>query len=133
MRTAVDFFVGLIYGQIVIVVTAVVTLGFDGERREYLAVGALAAVIITVLAYHGAVVATDEWAYSVQALVNAGRGPVAQGLSLKLPATLEEEQKMWTLLGRLLSPEPDPETLELVDQYRVAKPTVESRARKPDG
>jgi hypothetical protein len=130
MRTAVDFFVSLMYGQIAIVLAAVVALGFDAERRAYLAFGGLAAVIIAILAYRGAVVATDEWAYSVQALVNAGRAPLAKGLSLKLPATLQEEQRMWRSLGQLLGPKPGPDMFKRLDQSRIPPATVDSKEPK---
>jgi hypothetical protein len=121
-RTAVDFFVALMYGQILIALLAVVTMGFDPERRAYLAFGVLAAVIIAIAAYRGAIAATDEWAYSVQALINAGRNPLAKGLALELPATLEEERQMWRSVGRFLGPKPAAERLKLLDQYRLTTP-----------
>jgi hypothetical protein len=131
-RTAVDFFVSLMYGQILVALLAVATMGIDPERRPYLAVGALAAVIIAIAAYRGAIAATDEWAYSVQALINAGRIPLAKGLALKLPATLEEEQQMWRTVGRFLQPKPADEKpaaerLKALDKYRLTTPEKDSK------
>jgi hypothetical protein len=128
-RTAVDFFVSLMYGQMLIALLAAVTMAFDPERRAYLAFGVLAAVMIAIGAYRGAIAATDEWAYSVQALVNAGRGPLAKGLALKLPATLGEEQQMWRSVGRFLGPKPAAERLRALDKYRLTAPGKDSKER----
>ncbi len=102
-------------------------MGFDPHRRAYLALGAFAAVIIAIAADRGAITATDEWAYAVQALINAGRNPVAKGLALKLPATLEEERQMWRPVGRFLQPSSAPERLKLLDQYRLTTPEKDSK------
>ena len=115
------------YGQIFIALPAVVIIGFDPDRRTTLAIGALVAGLIAVAAYRGAIAATDEWAYSVQALINAGRSPLAKGLALKLPATLEEEQQVWRSVGRFLRPKPAAKRLKALDEYRLTTPEKDSK------
>jgi hypothetical protein len=119
MRTAVDFFVSLFFGQLLVAVAAIATACFDPARLGWLGVGALVAVTVAILSYRGAVVTTDEWSYAVQALLNVGRRPLADALSLKLPRELEAEQDMWKLVGQFLRPKPRRATLEELDYYRV--------------
>lgn len=131
MRTAVDFFVALFYGQLVITLSAIVMLILDAERRTPLAIGGAAGLIIGIMAYRGAVVATDEWAYSVQALVNVGRLPLAKALSLRLPKDLADEQDMWRRLGRMLMPKPSSETFSSLSEYRI-QASAEEPPKKSD-
>jgi hypothetical protein len=132
LRTAVDFFVSLLYGQVVVVAAAVASIFADAERRTELGAGAIAAAAVAALAYRGAIVATDEWAYSVQALVNVGRGPLAEALSLQLPSTLAGEQDMWRLVGRFLRAKPAADVAAGLDRYRAAPAAADDDA-KPDG
>jgi hypothetical protein len=119
MRTAVDFFVGLFFGQLLVAVAAIATISFDPARLGWLGLGALVAVTVAILSYRIAVVTTDEWSYAVQALLNVGRKPLADALSLKLPRHLEAEHDMWKSVGQFLRPKPRPATLEQLDHYRV--------------
>ena len=57
--------------------------------------------------------------------------PLAKGLALKLPATLEEERQMWRSVGLVLqgprSGVPAAERLKLLDQYRLTTPEKDSK------
>jgi hypothetical protein len=132
MRTAVDFFVGLLFGQLLVALAAVATIYFDPARRGWLAFGALAAIIVAILSYRGAVVATDEWSYAVQALLNVGRSPLANALSLKLPRDVKAEQDMWKSVGQFLRPKPRQATFEQLNRYRVEVPAPEEQQIRGD-
>jgi hypothetical protein len=132
LRTAVDFFVSLLYGQVVVVAAAVASMVGDGERRTELGAGAIAAAAVAALAYRGAILATDEWAYSVQALINVGRDPLAKALSLQLPSTLAEERDMWRLVGRFLRARPAAAVAAGLDRYRIPV-TAPDDAGEEDG
>ncbi|MGW0554124.1 hypothetical protein ACWDZ6_08000 [Streptomyces sp. NPDC002926] len=99
-RTSVDFFVALLYGHAVVTVVALVSL--TAAKADPIPLVATAAVTATLIPvwYRTAVVATDEWAAAVRALVNVGRAPLAHALGLALPKGLVEERAMWTLVSK---------------------------------
>jgi hypothetical protein len=123
MRTAVDFFVGLLFGQLLVAIAAIATIYFDLARLGWLGFGTLSAVAVAILSYRGAVVTTDEWSFAVQALLNVGRKPLADALSLRLPRDVAAEQDMWRSVGRFLGPRPRQTALERLNRYRVETPT----------
>lgn len=125
MRTAVDFFVSLLFGQLLVGLATIIMLYFDPARRGWLGFGALVAIAVAILSYRGAVVTTDEWAFAVQALLNVGRKPLADAFFLRLPAVLQTEQDMWKAVGQFLRPEPRSETLGKLNRYRGAAPSPE--------
>ena len=61
--------------------------------------------------YRIAVVATDDWAGAVRAMVNLGRQPLATSIGLTLPNTIDEERVMWSLTTELAA---DPYTRETI-------------------
>ena len=94
-RANVDFFICLLYGQLLVASAAAVALlaREDGASRLIVALGL--SLIITVMSYRMAIVATDEWNAAVKALADLGRVPLATALGLVLPQTLAEEREMW--------------------------------------
>jgi hypothetical protein len=100
-RTNVDFYVCLLYGHVVVAVSAFITLGFRHGRGVSLAISGAVLIGLTVLWYRFAVAATDDWASAVRALVNLGRKPLAEALGLQLPATIKDERAMWAVVYQL--------------------------------
>jgi hypothetical protein len=118
-RMSVDFFVSLLYGHLLVTVAIAVSLAVGAVDRPWLAVPAL--LVLPVLAaiwYRLAVVATDEWAGAVRAMVNLGRLPLATSLGLSLPTKLEDERAMWQLVSELVSTRFRP-GLSALDAYRA--------------
>ncbi|MBD0745401.1 hypothetical protein [Streptomyces sp. CBMA152] len=118
-RTSVDFFVALLAGHTAVALIALATLPAASADVPLLLTTAVALGVLVPLWYRAAVTATDEWAASVRALVNAGRKPLADALGLVLPKELAEERKMWTMVSRL-SRIPFHERASALDRYRAA-------------
>jgi hypothetical protein len=101
-RTNVDFFVCLLYGHVLVAASACVALGIGSPIRPWLVVGAIIGLpLMANVWYRVAVVATDDWAGAVRAMVNLGRQPLAKSMGLTLPKTLDDERTMWTLTVEL--------------------------------
>ncbi|MFB6641587.1 hypothetical protein ACFCYF_30585 [Streptomyces chartreusis] len=99
-RTSVDFFVALLYGHAIVTVIALGSLiAPKADPVPLIVTAAMAAALIPIW-YRTAVVATDEWAAAVRALVSIGRAPLAHALGLALPKSLVEERSMWTLVSK---------------------------------
>ncbi len=100
-RTNVDFFVCLLYGGAFTTLCGlgVVAVG-QGTIRTWIAVGA--GIAIAVVCYQLAVLATDEWAAAVRALVDHGRKGVAEAFGLTIPSDLNEERLMWRAVNTLV-------------------------------
>ncbi|MFF0413488.1 hypothetical protein ACFYUY_24010 [Kitasatospora sp. NPDC004745] len=94
-RTSVDFFVALLYGHIAVAATALGGLLGPDAKADRLVLAAIVVLGATPLWYRCAVTSTDEWAAAVRAMVNVGRKPLAASMGLALPATVEEERRMW--------------------------------------
>ncbi|SFF04178.1 hypothetical protein SAMN05216251_107334 [Actinacidiphila alni] len=99
-RVNVDFFVALLYGHGLVALAAVLSLTAADPDTLPLTVAAVVLCLLIPVWYRCAVVATDEWAAAVRALVNVGRKPLAESLGLRLPADLAAERAMWTLVTR---------------------------------
>ena len=115
-RAGVDFFVAFFYGNALLMLG---TVGLFLQSRDLATtVLVLAAMAVSMfMSYHLAVRATDEWAAAVEAMVDVGRKPLADGMGLKLPATLAEERDMWRKLSRFVT-----------DRYSAASFPDEHRA-----
>lgn len=118
-RIAVDFFVCLLYGHLVIAAVAVGSLVADPRRPWQLSAGALVLCALARAWYHAAVSATDEWATAVRGMVNLGRAPLARSLGLELPRTITDERAMWTLASKVSRLPYDPRAAAL-DRYRTS-------------
>ncbi len=100
-RTPVDFFVALLYGHALLALVSLAALADDDRDVGLLTATAVIALALIPVWYRSAVVATDEWAAAVRALVNVGRRPLADALGLVLPKELAEERRMWQLVTRM--------------------------------
>jgi hypothetical protein len=100
-RTNVDFFVCLLYGGAITTLCGlgVVAVG-QWTIRTWIAIGA--GIAIAVVCYRLAVLATDEWAAAVRALIDHGRKGVADAFGLTIPSDLNEERLMWRAVNTLV-------------------------------
>lgn len=117
-RTNADFFIALLTGHAVVAAAAVAALGSARADTPLLLVTAVALGCLIPLWYRSTVVAVDEWAAAVRALVNVGRKPLAESLGLALPSDLEAERTMWGLVTKL-SRLPYSERRAALDPYRA--------------
>lgn len=58
--------------------------------------------LLAAVWYRVAVVATDDWAGAVQAMVNLGRAPLAASMGLALPRAIADEPRTWTRTAGLV-------------------------------
>ena len=101
-RTGVDFFICLLYGQLLAAVAALTSLAAPHPHYLTLLVTAIVLIALTPAWYRLAWITTDDWALAVRALVDLGRKPLAEGLGLCLPDELQQERKMWNLYCRMV-------------------------------
>jgi hypothetical protein len=94
-RATVDFFVCLLYGQLLVAVTAIVAIASGQPGRTRLAICLAVTVVVAAVSYRLAATATDEWSSAVRAVADLSRVPLAAALGLTIPDTLEEERQMW--------------------------------------
>jgi hypothetical protein len=96
-RTNVDFFVCLLYGHLLVAAAGCISLCVAIPSNPWPVVAVVIGLpLLAVIWYHIAVVATDEWAGAVRAMVNLGRQPLADSMGLELPQTLALERTMWS-------------------------------------
>jgi hypothetical protein len=101
-RTNVDFFICLLYGHLLVAASACIELIAVLPGRPWLVAGVVVGLPLAAIAwYRVAVVATDDWAGAVRAMVNLGRQPLATAMGLTLPADIGDERTMWALAARL--------------------------------
>jgi hypothetical protein len=117
-RAGVDFFVCLIYGHIIVALSAVADLAAVPDHPVGPVVAIVATVVLSFLWYRLAVSATDEWAAAVRGLVDTGRKPLAASLNLAMPRTLELERRMWQMVSRL-GRQPHSDRDSKLDQFRI--------------
>jgi hypothetical protein len=121
-RTNVDFFISPLYGHFVVALAAAVDLVAGTAGQPWTVAGALVALLVlSAIWYRVAVVATDEWAGAVRAMVNLGRRPLATALGLELPGTIDAERAMWRHTSDLVGSEYTP-GVALLDPYRTSTP-----------
>ena len=133
-RTSVDFFVCLIYGHLLVALSACVELGIGTPARPWLVAGAIIGLpLLAGIWYRVAVVATDDWAGAVRAMVNLGRQPLATSMGLKLPDTVDDERIMWSLATEFAVGPCTPETISALNKFRNSDdaPTVDRAQQAP--
>lgn len=116
-RAGVDFFVCLLYGNLLVAVVALASLGARHARGQVLLVAAAVLIVASMLWYRLAVATTDDWALAVRALVNVGRKPLAEALGLQLPDALSREREMWTRYSRFVRQPYDPDRPTKLDEF----------------
>ncbi|MFJ3714342.1 hypothetical protein [Streptomyces sp. NPDC090057] len=127
-RMSVDFFVSLLYGHLLVMAAAIVDLVIGNAVHPWLVAATIPVLLpLMMLWYRLAVVATDEWAGAVRAMVNLGRHPLAAALGLTVPKKVEEERAMWHLASDLVRTGFHA-GLAALDTYRTApgEPSTES-------
>jgi hypothetical protein len=117
-RMNVDFFICLLYGHLLVAACACAELGAGSPARPWL-VGCVAVglPLLAVVWYRVAVVATDDWAGAVRAMVNLGRQPLTASMGLALPREIEAERTMWTRTVRFVVDPYSPRAAAL-DEFR---------------
>jgi hypothetical protein len=106
-------------GHLVVAVAGLIDLCTATPADPWPLVGMIIGLpLLAILWYRIAVVATDDWAGAVRALVNLGRQPLASSLGLELPLTLARERTMWSATVSLVQGQsaPDPSAL---DEFRA--------------
>jgi len=100
-RTNVDFFVSLLYGG---AMTALLGFGAivvgEGTVRAWVAIAT--GVLIAMVCYRLAVLATDEWDAAVRGLIDHGRKGVAAAFGLTVPDDFADERLMWRAVNTLV-------------------------------
>lgn len=104
-RVPVDFAVSFVYLSALVGLISLASVLLEADAQVKLLVIAVGALSLSPIWYWLAVVSTSQWYASVQALVNLGRLPLAQAMNLQIPATLEEERRMWEALTTFVSSE----------------------------
>jgi hypothetical protein len=126
-RAGVDFFICLLYGNLLVALIALVSL--SANHAHYLALLVTAAVLTAAsfLWYRLAVVTTDDWALAVRALVDVGRKPLAISLGLNIPKELSEEREMWRRYCRFVRRPYDDHRPPNLDEFRSGRPQSVNR------
>lgn len=112
-RANVDFFVCLLYGQLLAAAIAAPLIRWTPRL-----IGVLVPLVVARLCYRLATLATDEWAASVRALADLARVPLAKALGLALPDSLEDERQMWDAVYWLERRPYSSEVSEFLAKYR---------------
>jgi hypothetical protein len=130
-RTAVDFFVCLIYLSVLFGAVALLTAFLTAGSPDWgLAVWGVVALALTRTWYGAALTGTSYWDAAVRALVDVGRKPLAGALGLRLPDKIEDERRMWSLVAAFGFYEYDSEWSGQLDPFRTA-PTEASSNQLP--
>ena len=119
-RAGVDFFVCLLYGQLLVAVASLASLGAPHAHNLTLVVTAAVLMVLTPVWYRLAWATTDDWAFAVRALVNLGRKPLAESLGLSLPRELYREREMWSRYSQMVLWPYDADRAADLDEFRVA-------------
>jgi hypothetical protein len=117
-RAGVDFFVCLLYGNLLVALVALISLSNSHAHYLTLFVTSTTLIAVSFLWYRLAVVTTDDWALAVRALVDVGRKPLATALSLNLPKELSREREMWNRYCRSVRQPYDSRRPPDLDEFR---------------
>jgi hypothetical protein len=118
-RSSTDFFVCLLFGNLVVAGSATVAAAFYPSDGVRLLTGATTGVALAFVWYRAAIASTDNWTAAVRSLINLGRKPLAERMGLKLPATIGQEQAMWKLVADLVNA-PYDDDVSAINQFRDA-------------
>jgi hypothetical protein len=132
-RAGVDFFVCLLYGNLLVAVVALISLSARGSNSLALVVTAGVAIAVTPLWYRLAVVATDDWALATRALVDVGRTSLADAVGLQIPKELTKEREMWDEYCKFVrSPYKDGRSTKLEEFRGIITPVHREQQVGPD-
>jgi hypothetical protein len=130
-RAGVDFFVCLLYGQLLVAAASLASLGAPHPHDVALAVTAAVLIVLTPVWYQLAWTTTDDWALAVRALVDLGRKPLAENLGLSLPRELDREREMWSRYCQMVLWPYDADRAPDLDEFRAAG-IITQPQEKPD-
>jgi hypothetical protein len=119
-RAGVDFFVCLLYGNLLVAATAIASLAASDAHYTTLLVTAVCATALAPLWYRLAEVTTDDWALATRALVDVARKPLAEAVGLELPKELSQEREMWRQYCRFVRRPYDGNRPQKLDEFRVS-------------
>jgi hypothetical protein len=120
-RAAVDFFVSLTFVSGAFAVANFVAF-FSIDSAPRFLIAAVVGLLAIPACYRGALSSTAYWRNTVYAVVNLGRKPLAEGLGLDLPPTLEQERTMWERVAGFSFYPFDPAWVDTLDEFRTGKP-----------
>jgi hypothetical protein len=115
-RTAVDFFISSIINLVLLATASVIVGTVQGGPAPFLV--AAIALLLAPFAYRAAVFNVLDWRYSVQALVNVSRVPLAESLGMQMPRTFEAEREMWRRWSGLVYYGPDDYYFDFLNWHR---------------
>ena len=100
-RANVDFFVCLLYvGASNALLGIIVVASGHASLRTWSAIAV--GVVVPIICYRLAILATDEWEATVRAMVDHGRIGVAAAFGFKIPVNFEAERHMWRTINTLV-------------------------------
>jgi hypothetical protein len=121
-RATVDFFVCMVYGHILLLMSAICAIAVDPGNLARPLAAIVLFVVLTPVWYLRAVASTGDWAAAVRALVELGRKPLAESLGLEMPESLEEERRMWQSVS-----------LQALRSYRDSNSSIDRFRKRPHG
>jgi hypothetical protein len=132
-RMNVDFFICLLYGHLLVAVSACIELGAGNPARPWLVAGTIIGLLVLACVwYRVAIVATDDWAGAVRAMVNLGRLPLTTSMGLALPQAIGDERAMWALAVDFVRYPYSPRAAAL-DAFRRAPEEADKVGLEPGG
>jgi hypothetical protein len=102
----------------------------EADRLKLFIIAAIALALIPAW-YLLAVLSTDQWYYSVQAMVNIGRKPLAESLNLRIPKSVAEEREMWGLVNWVVKYPYREDIAKSLEPYRLESPKKDSGDTSP--
>lgn len=132
-RAGVDFFVCLLYGQLLVAAASLASLGAPHPHDLTLVVTAAVLVVLMPVWYRLARANTDDWALAVRALVDLGRKPLAKSVGLKLPRELDREREMWSRYSQMVLWRYDADRAADLDEFRICGAAARHRDKPEDG
>jgi hypothetical protein len=117
-RTRVDFFVCLLYTQLMLGLAALVTMVVDRAVDPPVVAAAGIGFVVAGVSYRGAIAATNAWSDAVRAVVDLGRLPLAAAMGLSVPDRLEDERRMWQTLCWSVGYPYSPEGAKRLNEFR---------------
>lgn len=127
-RSAMDFFASSI---VQFSLLSVLCFGLSWQATNlvplWVALGALALI---PLAYAALIGRVDTYKDAIRALVNVGRGPLAQHFAYVLPTNIDEERFFWANLMEFVT-EDDCSAARTIDDYRIGAPPGNPSWRSP--
>jgi hypothetical protein len=117
-RAGVDFFVCVFYLTAILGAFCLISGSIMASHPVILFLVGAVGIASLFLWYRLAVVAMDQWAAAVQALVNLGRKPLAEAMGLHLPQDSNDERRMWELANWLVRGQLSRDGVSKLDEFR---------------